>query len=119
MNNDFKATWEKYTATWKMTNQADRLAVFSDVLAENAVYTDPLVQAKSWNELIAYMENFHQQIPGGHFVTTYFLAHHQKSIANWEMKTADNITIGTGTSYGEYNDQGKLISMNGFFENPA
>jgi hypothetical protein len=116
MNTDFKETWEKYTSTWRMTNKADRLEMFSEVLVDNAVYTDPLVQAKSWDELIGYMENFQQQVPGGHFVTTSFLAHHQKSIANWEMKTGENITVGTGTSYGEYDGQGKLISINGFFE---
>jgi hypothetical protein len=117
MNTDLEKAWEKYTSTWKMTNRADRLAAFSEVLADNAVYTDPLVQATSWDELINYMENLHQQIPGAHFVTTYFMSHHQKSIANWEMKTQENVMIGTGISYGEYNDHGKLVSMNGFFEN--
>lgn len=116
MQTDCKTTWEKYTSTWKMTDKAARLAMFSEVLANHAVYTDPLVQATTWEELIAYMENFHQQVPGGHFVTTSFLSHHQKSIANWEMKTGENVTVGTGTSYGEYDDQGRLVSMNGFFE---
>jgi hypothetical protein len=119
MNADLEKTWEKYTSTWKMTDRAERLAMFSEVLADNVVYTDPLVQAKSWDELINCMEKFHQQIPGGHFVTTYFLSHHQKSIANWEMKTQENTTIGTGISYGEYDDQGKLVSMNGFFESKS
>lgn len=117
MNTDLEKAWEKYTSTWKMTNRADRLAAFSEVLADNAAYTDPLVQATSWDELINYMENLHQQIPGAHFVTTCFMSHHQKSIANWEMKTQENVMIGTGISYGEYNDHGKLVSMNGFFEN--
>jgi hypothetical protein len=117
MNTDLEKAWEKYTSAWKMTNRADRLAAFSEALADNAVYTDPLVQATSWDELINYMENLHQQIPGAHFVTTYFMSHHQKSIANWEMKTQENVMIGTGISYGEYNDHGKLVSMNGFFEN--
>lgn len=116
MTTDLKQTWEKYTSTWKMTTTADRLAMFAEVLSERAVYCDPLVQATSWDALISYMENFHQQIPGGHFVTTNFLSHHQKSIANWEMKTQDNITVGTGTSFGEYDDQGKLVAMSGFFE---
>lgn len=31
------------------------------------------------------------------------------------MKTHDNVTIGSGISYGEYDRQGKLVSMNGFF----
>jgi hypothetical protein len=116
MNTDFKATWEKYASTWKMTNKAERLKTFAEVLADDAIYTDPLVQTRSWDELIGYMENFHEQVPGGHFVTTAFLAHHQKSIAHWEMKTGGDVTVGTGTSYGEYDDRGKLVSMNGFFE---
>lgn len=119
MNTNLKAAWDKYTSTWKMRDKAERLAVFSEALADGAVYTDPLTQARSWDELNDYMDNFHQQIPGGHFVTTYFLAHHQKSIAKWDMKTQEGVTIGNGISYGEYDDQGKLISMNGFFENSA
>jgi hypothetical protein len=47
MNADFEKTWEKYTSAWKMTSKAERLATFSEVLADNAVYTDPLVQAAS------------------------------------------------------------------------
>jgi acyl-coenzyme A thioesterase PaaI-like protein len=119
MNAALQNTWEKYTSTWKMTDRAGRLAAFAEVLAERAVYTDPLVQAGSWDELIAYMEDFHRQVPGGHFVTTGFAAHHGKSIANWDMKTGDGVTIGNGVSYGEYDVDGKLLSMNGFFETKA
>lgn len=74
MNADLEKTWEKYTSAWKMTSKAERLAIFSEALAGNAVYTDPLVQAASWDELVNYMENLHQQIPGAHFVTTYFMS---------------------------------------------
>jgi hypothetical protein len=113
---DKKNTWEKYTACWGMQEDAARVAAFSEVLAEHAVYTDPHVQTSSWSALITYMENFQSQLPGGYFVTSDFQTHHDKSIAHWEMKTADGITIGIGCSYGEYNEQGKLFSINGFFE---
>lgn len=115
MNSALRQTWEMYTATWKMTDKHARLAAFSESLADNAVYTDPQVQATSWDALIDYMEKFHLQVPGGHFVTTSFSAHHDKSIANWDMRTHDNVTIGSGVSYGEYDARGKLVSMNGFF----
>jgi hypothetical protein len=62
------------------------------------------------------MLDFHRQIPGGHFVTTWFLAHHQCSIAKWEMRNGENIVIGEGISYGTYNDEQKLLSMTGFFK---
>lgn len=116
MNARLQETWENYTATWKMTDRAARMAAFADVLAEGAVYTDPLMRAGSWDELIDYMEQFHQQVPGGHFVTTGFASHHQKSLARWDMKSGDGATIGKGASYGEYDAEGKLLSMNGFFE---
>ncbi len=65
------------------------------------------------------MRAFHQQVPGGHFVTSYFLAHHDASIAKWNMVNAEGATIGEGVSYGQYNEQGALIAMTGFFETPA
>lgn len=81
-------------------------------------YNDPLIKTIGWDELLPYMLDFHKQVPGGHFITTYFLAHHDQSIAKWEMKNGQNEVIGEGVSYGQYNDSGKLISMTGFFETP-
>ena len=72
-----------------------------------------------WDELINYMLDFHKQVPGGHFVTNYFLAHNDQSIAKWEMKNGEAQVIGEGISYGKYNKNGKLISMTGFFETAA
>lgn len=116
MNRNPREVWDQYTRAWQLPDRAARLALLSESLAENAIYSDPLTQTHSWDDLIGYMESLQQQVPGAHFVVTHFLAHHQKSLASWEMRTGENITVGTGTSYGEYNAQGKLTSMNGFFE---
>ena len=62
------------------------------------------------------MLGFHQQVPGGHFATTYFLAHHDVSIAKWNMVNGDGTIIGDGVSYGHYNEEGALVAMTGFFE---
>ena len=64
------------------------------------------------------MLDFHKQIPGGNFVTTYFLAHSHKSIACWDMCDAQGNKIGEGISFGQYNNDSKLIAMTGFFEAP-
>jgi len=118
MSNNAKDTWEIYASAWKAAEVTEKRALFEKCLDPNCQYNDPLIKTKGWDELLSYMLDFHQQIPGGHFVSTYFLAHSNKSIVRWEMRNGDNIVLGEGISYGEYNEHGKLTSMTGFFETP-
>lgn len=119
MNHDFQKTWETYAASWKAESASDKRALFEKSLDPHCEYNDPLTTAKGWSALTDHMLDFHRQIPGGHFVTRYFLAHHNQSIARWEMRNGTNAVLGEGISYGKYNDDGKLIAMTGFFETPA
>jgi len=111
-------TWEIYTAAWKVKSKEEKLALFARSLTIECTYSDPTVKTEGWEALAANMLGFHQQVPGGHFVTTYFLAHSDKSITRWEMRNQEGEMIGDGISYGEYNTEGKLTSMTGFFEAP-
>lgn len=118
MSHNLEHTWEIYAASWKAASATEKRTLFAKCLDTACQYHDPLIKTKGWHELEAYMLDFHQQIPGGYFVTTDFLAHNNKSIARWEMRNGDNSVVGDGMSYGEYNDNGKLISMTGFFKPP-
>lgn len=116
---DKKLVWEKYASAWREVTAQGKQDALRQSVADTCVYTDPLVQTEGHDELIAYMLAFHQQVPGGHFVTHYFLAHHNVSIARWNMANGDGTVIGEGISYGQYNEQGKLIAMTGFFDLPS
>ncbi len=118
MSNKFKEIWEIYVESWKVETAKEKRAIFEKCLDTSNQYNDPLINTEGWDELIAYMLEFHQQVPGGHFVTTYFLSHSNKSIARWEMRNEENTVIGEGISYGEYNERGMLTSETGFFETP-
>ncbi len=118
MSSNRQATWEKYVSAWKASTANDKALALRQSVDETCVYTDPVTIAKGHDELIAYMLAFHQQVPGGHFVTNYFLAHHDVSIAKWNMVNGDGAVIGEGVSYGQYNAQGVLVAMTGFFETP-
>ena len=76
-------------------------------------------QARGWDELAQYMASFHQQIPAGHFVTQQFFAHHNRSVARWKMLNGEGVPLGEGISYGEYDEQQRLVTMTGFFETPG
>ena len=119
MEKNFEEIWETYVASWKAESAEEKHDLLNKVMDSSNQYHDPAIQTKGHDELVNYMMDFHQQVPGGHFVTTYFLAHGNKSIARWDMKTGDNQTIGEGISYAEYNENGMLISETGFFELPS
>ena len=118
MYNDDQKIWEIYVSAWKAESATDKRALFEQCLDVECEYNDPLIKTKGWDELLAYMVDFHQQIPGGYFVTTYFLAHHNQSIAKWEMLNGEHTVAGEGISYGKYNKNGKLVAMTGFFATP-
>ena len=116
--NDYRTTWESYVASWKAPSVAEKRALYEKALNPECVYTDSLTQKRGWDELLTYMREFNEQVPGGYFVTVEFTAHHGRSLARWEMHGADGTVLGDGTSYGEYDSHGKLVSMNGFFKTP-
>ena len=113
---DFRKTWEVYARSWGEGNEKMRTDLYTESLDPGCVYADPQTERTGWEELAEWMTEFQRQFPGGYFETVYFQAHHGKSIAHWEMKDADGITLDQGTSFGEYTDSGKLIRMTGFYK---
>jgi len=118
-NDDFRARWEAYANIWKLEGAQAKLRACAEHLDPRCVYTDPLTQREGWDDLVAYMLQFHQQVPGGHFVTREFKAHSGRSVAVWSMLGGDGTVLGDGISYGEYTDDGKLRTMTGFFDTPS
>ncbi len=114
----FETTWKRYSTSWGPVSSEEREAIFADSVKPSCIYRDPITTASGTAELAAYMEKFQSQIPGGHFVTTYFLAHSDRSIAKWEMRDGDSKVLGDGVSYGEYGSDGMLTGLTGFFEQP-
>lgn len=106
-------------ATWKTAAGADKREGFARCLSPDCRYADPLRVAHGWEELLAYMLEFQRQVPGGCFVTTAFMAHHDESLADWNLVDAGGNVLGTGRSYARYGQDGKLASMTGFFEVPG
>ncbi|MBX2801235.1 MAG: nuclear transport factor 2 family protein [Myxococcales bacterium] len=111
--------WERYVASWKTDDAEERTRLFGAALSPDCVYTDPNVRLQGYDALRAYMEQFHQQVPGGHFVTKTFMAHHDQSVATWNMCDGEGNVLGDGISFGKFAEGGtRLLSMTGFFETP-
>lgn len=113
-----RETWETYASAWKAADAPTKRAALARSVGSAAIYRDPLAQCAGHEELVGYMLDFHKQVPGGHFQTTYFQAHNGRSIAKWNMVNQNGQTISDGVSFGEYGADGKLVAMTGFFETP-
>jgi hypothetical protein len=111
-----RAIWDTYAGAWKEPTKAGKLAALRESVVPSCTYRDPSAVAEGHEQLVDYMLGFHQQVPNGWFDTTYFLAHHGRSIAKWNMIDGKGQVIGDGMSYGEYDEQGLLTAMTGFFE---
>ncbi len=116
---DHRSQWDAYGTLWTVADEADRLAACDGALAPNCTYTDPAVHADGWAEIVQYMTGFQADVPGGHFVTTAFTEHHNRSLARWQMALGDGTVVGTGHSFATYDDSGLLTSMTGFFDGAA
>jgi hypothetical protein len=111
-------TWEAYAASWKAETEDERKALFVESLAPDCIYADPITRAEGWDALMAYMNDFHDQVPGGHFVTQRFQSHHGACLVHWNMVAGDGTVLGDGVSHGRFGDGGRLVAMTGFFDTP-
>ncbi|NLR74033.1 nuclear transport factor 2 family protein [Leeia aquatica] len=117
--NQYRDVWEGYCAVWRPQSAVQRREQFSRVLSQQCIYRDPLTQCQGWDELSAYIEDFQRQFPGCYFVTAWFHTHHARAAVRWHMCGPDGSALSEGVSYVEFDGEGKLISMNGFFETGA
>jgi SnoaL-like domain len=115
---DTRTTWETYASAWREKSAEAKRAALSASVDPACVYRDPLARADGHDALVEYMSKFHEQVPGGCFETMYFLAHHDRSIAKWNVRDGRDAIVGEGVSYGEYDGRGRLVAMTGFFEAP-
>ena len=118
MNDVSSKAWDSYAAAWGAESRDEKMALYRKCLAPEFRYTDPIATAVGWEELVEYMLEFHRQVPGGHFVTTWFLEHNKQSIAKWEMRDGEGKFVQDGVSYGVHNNEGLIVAETGFFEVP-
>lgn len=118
MSVNYRSTWETYVSAWKEASATQKQTALAVSVQPGCVYRDPLASTTGYEALVNYMLTFHLQVPGGYFETTWFLAHHGRSIAKWNMRSGDGAILGEGVSYAEYGQDGRLASIAGFFEAP-
>lgn len=112
-----KKLWESYSASWSMP-EADRLQRLEETVSSEVTYTDPNISLRGIAAFSEYMAGFQSNMPDTCFAIREVLNHHGRTLSHWNMMNADNTVVGTGTSFAELTNDGKLTNINGFFGTP-
>ncbi len=116
---DHRSLWDSYGKIWLIADDAELAAAAEAALAADCTYTDPNVLASGHAKILDYVRTFQQGMPGGHFVTTSYVEHHGRALADWNMVAGDGTVVGTGHSFATFAEDWKVSSLTGFFDDPA
>lgn len=109
--------WSRYSASWSMPT-SERLQRLMETVSPDITYTDPHITLSGIAAFSDYMEGFQSSMPGAGFAIREVFDHHGRTLSNWNMVSEEQAVIGTGTSFAELTNDGKLAHITGFFGAP-
>jgi SnoaL-like domain len=109
--------WNRYSASWSLP-ETERLERLAETVSPEITYTDPNISLSGIDAFSDYMAGFQANMPGTGFAIHEEMDHHGRTLSHWNMVSADATIIGTGTSFAELTDDGKLAHITGFFGAP-
>ena len=115
---DCLKTWNIYQKAWGPVEEAERRDLLSHSVSNNIVYTDPGSQVEGVDALVTRIAGSQKNMPGASFKNDTFLEHHGQGLFNWTMYSPDGSIFLTGSSFGRFGDDGRLVEATGFFKTP-
>ena len=115
---DFDTLAQRYIAVWNETDADARSAAVAALYAEDARYTDPLVDAEGREAIAATIGAVQQQFPGFVFrLAGPVDAHHDQARFTWELGPAGAAEAPiVGFDVAVRDGDGRLASVLGFLD---
>ncbi|MCP3403390.1 nuclear transport factor 2 family protein [Bradyrhizobium sp. CCGB20] len=112
-------TVRAYGAAWLEVDEAERRRLLQSAWSETGIYQDPTANVVGREALIRHIADFHKRLPG----TTIAFAsgvdhHHGKFHFLWKMIGADGQVTVEGRDFGEFDVDGRICRIVGFFGQP-
>lgn len=110
-NQEAWALYDKYLQAWKPISEEQRRALATDLIAEDARYSSPLLEEGGRESIIERMSTFQKQFPGGHFEIGDVSAHHDVALLTWVLVQADGSVFAKGHDQLRVSPAGKIASV--------
>jgi hypothetical protein len=110
-NQEAWAIYERYLQAWKPISDEQRIALATDIIAEDAQYSSPILEAGGRNSMIERMSAFQKQFPGGHIEIGDVSAHHDVALLTWIIVQADGTVFAKGHDQMRVSSAGKIVSV--------
>jgi len=113
-----KASLTNYLLTWNEPDEAKRRELLIGHWTTSGTYTDPSGHAEGLEGLVAHVGEFksNPQFKGFSIVRTSGIdIHHRSFRFSWEMRNPDGKILTAGIDYGEFDDEGRITKIVGFF----
>jgi hypothetical protein len=108
---------ERYIASWNETEPQRRRELIGELWAEDASYTDPLVEARGPDEINEMIGAVQAQFPGLLFrLAGPVDAHHRQARFTWSLGPAGGEPAVVGFDVAVTAEDGKLTSVYGFLD---
>ena len=108
-----------YGAAWLEANEAERRRLLEASWSEDGVYQDPTASVVGREALIRHIADFHKRLPGTTIVFASGVDHHHgKFHFLWKMVGPDGQVAAEGRDFGEFDDDGRICRIAGFFGPP-
>lgn len=106
--------YQRYVEAWKAVPDEQRRAVIEEVLDENARYSTPQHDSGGRQTIIADIEAFQQQFPGGRFDVGDVSAHHDTALLTWVLIDSDGKEHARGHDQILVSSNGQIVSLTTF-----
>jgi hypothetical protein len=113
-----RTSLQKYFRAWGEPDVETRKSLLSSAWAEKGTYTDPTAHVDGRDALVKHIGEFltNPQFKGATIVQTSGIDfHHQSFRFEWAMNDSSGGTMVTGMDYGEFDNDGKITRIVGFF----
>ena len=110
-------TIDAYMAAWNETDETKRRGLLEKCWRADATYTDPMTHAENRDALVAVIAGFQSQMPGAGIKRISGIdEHHGQVRFAWKLEGGPQQI--EGIDVGRLGDDGKLLSIVGFFGPP-
>ena len=116
MNQEPNSVFRTYLDAFAVTSPAEREQMIRSSVAEDLSFSNPGVNARGADTLLAHIARFQDKFPGGRFRINWMRQQHDQILAEWTQLNGDGSELVTAHSYARFNKEGRIAQFAGFWD---